>query len=256
MLIAFDVGNTNITIGAYNKETKQWKRWRAQTDIDKTYDEIGVFLLSLFKNNEIDISKIEGIAVAPVVSDMMFNLETSIRKYLRLEPMIISADLDLGINLVYDNPKTIGIDRICNAVAAYDMYGGPVMVVDVGTAATISIVNQNGDFLGGVIIPGLKSMSIALNLKAPKLPRISIDKPTNVIGRSTVECINSGIVYGYASMIDGLINKIKKELKNENVTIVGTGGLIQFITEEVDNINEIYDDLTLEGIRMIYERNK
>lgn len=256
MIIAFDVGNTNVTLGAYDNQTKKWTKWRIQTDVNKTYDEIGVLLLSLFRSSNIDINNIDGVIVSSVASDGMFNLEKSIRKYLKLEPIIVSSDLDLGISIRYDNPKQLGTDRICNAVGAYHLYGGPVIVVDMGSATTVCAINEDGEFLGGVILPGLKSMIDALVLKAPKLPRISLEKPSGIIATNTVDGINAGVVYGYAAMIDGIINEIQKEMNVDSVTVVGTGGLIQIIEDEFDSVNEIYEELTLEGLRIIYERNK
>lgn len=256
MIVAFEVGNTNISVGVYNKESKAWKQWRIKTDVDKTFDEYGILFMQLFEHHRISLKEVEGIILSSVVPEIMFNLETGIRKYLKLEPIIVTSDLDLGINIKYDNPRQLGVDRICNAVAAYSMYGGPVIIVDMGTATTICAVNKDGDFLGGSILPGIRSMIDALTIKAPKLPKILIDKPLKAIGTNTADGINGGIVYGYASMIDGLIRRFKKEMKEDNITVIGTGGLIQTISDEVGSINEIYDNLSLEGLRILFERNK
>lgn len=256
MLVAFDVGNTNINIGVFDETGKPAKQWRIKTDINKTYDEFGVLVLQLFEYNNISIKDIEGIIVSSVVPDLMFNLEAGIRKYLGLEPIIVTSDLDLGITINYDKPAALGSDRICNAVAAYTIYGGPVIIVDIGTAGTICGVSSKGEFLGGAILPGPRSLIDAMYLKTSRLPKINLEKPSKVIGTNTIDGMQAGIIFGYAGAINEIVKRVKREMGEDNITVIGTGGLVQLIMDEVECINEIYDYLTLEGLRIIFERNR
>lgn len=256
MIVTFDVGNTNINIGVFGFDAKIVKQWRIKTDNNKTFDDYGVLLYHLFEYNNVSLKSIEGIIVSSVVPEVMFNLEAGIRKYLGLEPIIVSNDLILGIKINYDNPETLGSDRICNAVGAYNIYGGPVIIVDVGTAVTVCAVNSQAEFLGGAILPGPKSIIEAMHMKTASLPKISLRKPSKAIATNTVDGMLAGLVYGNAGAIDGVVKRVKREMNEENITVIGTGGLMSFIIDEVECINEIYDNLTLEGLRIIFEMNK
>lgn len=256
MIVAFDVGNTNINIGVFGTDKKILKQWRIKTDHKKTYDEYGILLHQLFDYHNVSLKAIEGIIVSSVVPDIMFDLDTGIRKYLGLEPVVISTELDLGIKINYDNPALLGSDRICNIVGAYNLYGGPIIIVDMGTATTICAVNSQGEFLGGAILPGPRSLAEAMYVKSARLPKIGLSKPTKVIGTNTVDGMRAGLMYGYVGAIDGVVQRVKREMKEDNVTVIGTGGLMSLFIDEVECINEIYDYLTLEGLRIIFERNR
>lgn len=256
MIVVFDVGNTNINIGVFGVDNKIVKQWRIKTDYNKTYDEYGVLLHQLFDYNKVSLKSIEGIIVSSVVSEVMFNLEAGIRKYLGLEPTIVSSKLELGIKIAYDNPAALGSDRICNAVGAYSIYGGPVIIVDIGTAATVCAVNSKGEFLGGAILPGPKSLVEAMYLNTSRLPKICLSKPTKAIGTNTIDGMISGLIFGYAGAIDEVVRRVKLEVNEDNVTVIGTGGLMALIIDEVECVNEIHDNLTLEGLKIIFEKNR
>jgi type III pantothenate kinase len=250
-----DVGNTNITLGMYNGK-KLLNHWRMGTDREKTSDEFGMFMMSLFSNDKLSIDNIDAVIMASVVPPIMYSLEHAIRKYLKKEPILVGPGIKTGINIKYENPREVGADRIVNAVAAIDIYGGPVIVVDFGTATTFCAISSKGDYLGGVICPGIKVSLEALFQKAAKLPRIDLVKPDNVIGRTTIGNMQSGIIYGYIGQVDYIVKRMKKEMKEDNIKVVATGGLARLISSESETIDEINGLLTLEGLRIIYERNK
>jgi type III pantothenate kinase len=250
-----DVGNTNITLGMYDGK-KLLNHWRMGTDREKTSDEFGMFMMSLFSNDKLSIDNIDAVIMASVVPPIMYSLEHAIRKYLKKEPILVGPGIKTGINIKYENPREVGADRIVNAVAAIDIYGGPVIVVDFGTATTFCAISSKGDYLGGVICPGIKVSLEALFQKAAKLPRIDLVKPDNVIGRTTIGNMQSGIIYGYIGQVDYIVKRMKKEMKEDNIKVVATGGLARLIASESETIDEINGLLTLEGLRIIYERNK
>ncbi|HEY9061967.1 MAG TPA: type III pantothenate kinase [Pseudobacteroides sp.] len=255
MILVMDVGNTNITIGMYDGK-KLLNHWRMGTDREKTSDEFGMFMMSLFSNDKLDINNIDAVIMASVVPPIMYSLEHAIRKYLKKEPILVGPGIKTGINIKYENPREVGADRIVNAVAAIEIYGGPIIVVDFGTATTFCAISSKGDYLGGVICPGIKVSLEALFQKAAKLPRIELVKPENVIGRTTIGNMQSGIIYGYIGQVDYIVKRMKKEMKEENVKVVATGGLARLIASESETIDEINGLLTLEGLRIIHERNK
>lgn len=255
MILVMDVGNTNITIGMYDGK-KLLNHWRMGTDREKTSDEFGMFMMSLFSNDKLDISNIDAVIMASVVPPIMYSLDHAIRKYLKKEPILVGPGIKTGINIKYENPREVGADRIVNAVAAIEIYGGPIIVVDFGTATTFCAISSKGDYLGGVICPGIKVSLEALFQKAAKLPRIELVKPENVIGRTTIGNMQSGIIYGYIGQVDYIVKRMKKEMKEDNVKVVATGGLARLIASESETIDEINGLLTLEGLRIIYERNK
>jgi type III pantothenate kinase len=254
LIFVVDVGNTNIVLGIY-REKKLIVNWRMRTDKNKTADEIGMFFLSLFNNKNIKVSDIRGVIISSVVPPIMYSLDHAIRKYLFKEPKIVGPGIKTGLNIKYDNPKEIGADRIVNAVAAYDIYKKALIVVDFGTATTFCSISKKGEYMGGVICPGIKISSEALFKNTAKLPRIEIVKPTNVIGKNTVASMQSGLVYGYVGQVDYIVKKMKKEMKDVDIKVVATGGLARVIFEESKMIEEVNGLLTLEGLRLIYERN-
>lgn len=254
MIFVIDVGNTNIVLGIY-KDKKLIVNWRIGTDKNKSSDELGMLFLSLFNNQSIRIKDIDGVIVSSVVPPIMYSLEHAVRKYLFKEPMIVGPGIKTGLNIKCDNPKEIGADRIVNAVAAFDIYKSALIIVDFGTATTFCAVSSKGEYLGGVICPGIKISLEALFLQTAKLPRIEIAKPENVIGRNTINSMQSGIVYGYIGQVDYLVKRMKKEMKDNEIKVIATGGLAKVISEESVMIDEVNGFLTLEGLKLIYNRN-
>ncbi|MCX7695756.1 MAG: type III pantothenate kinase [Caloramator sp.] len=258
MLLVFDVGNTNIVLGVY-QDKKLVIDWRIATTTQRTADEYGIVVINLFEKAGLDYKDIDAVVVSSVVPNIMYSLEHMIRKYFKVEPLIVGPGIKTGINIKYDNPKEVGADRIVNAVAAHDIYKKPLIIVDFGTATTFCAVGKNGDYYGGAITPGIKIASDALFERAAKLPRIELIKPPTVICKNTVQSMQSGIIYGYAGLVDNIVIKMKeemKELKEETPYVVATGGLAKLIATESKTIDEINPYLTLEGLRIIYEKNR
>lgn len=254
MIFVMDVGNTNIVMGVYEGR-KLLYHWRMGTDRDKTSDEYGMFLLNLFNSENLDIRKIEAVVLASVVPPIIYTIEHAIKKYLKIDPVSIGPGIKTGVNIKYENPKEVGADRIVNAVAAVELYGGPVIVVDFGTATTFCAISSKAEYIGGVICPGIKISAEALFQKAAKLPRIELVKPEYVIGRNTIVSMQSGIVYGYVGQVDYIVKRIKKEMKEDGIKVIATGGLARLIAEESETIDFVDGNLTLEGLRLIYEKN-
>jgi len=255
MILVIDVGNTHIVLGVYEKK-ELLASWRLNTDRERTADELGMFLINLFSHAGLKVDEVEAVIIASVVPPIMYTLEHSIRKYLKLEPMIVGPGTKTGINIRYQNPKEVGTDRIVNAVAGYELYGGPLIIVDMGTATTFCAISSKGEYLGGVICPGIKISLEALFQKAAKLPRIDLVKPEGVIGKNTVSSMQSGIFYGYVGQVDYIVKRIKQEMQEDNIKVIATGGLSRFIAEESKTIDYLNPTLSLEGLRIVYERNK
>ncbi len=254
MLLAIDIGNTNIVLGAF-KGDNLLQHWRLGTSPYKTADEYGTVIKGLFNSSKIKVEEMEGVAISCVVPSLLAVFEEMSQKYFNSDPLIVSADLDTGLKIRYDNPKEIGADRIVNAVAAFYLYGGPIIIVDFGTATTFCAVTANGEYLGGVIAPGVGISAEALFERAAKLPKVELLKPKSVMGRDTISAMQSGIIFGYASMADGLIERMKEELGLEPY-VIATGGLAGLIAPETKNIKEIKPSLTLEGLKILYKRNR
>lgn len=255
MILVCDVGNTNIVLGVYEGE-KILRAWRISTDRNKTSDEYGVSIKQLFEYENLDIDDIDSILISSVVPTIMHALENMSRRYFKKEPVIIGPGIKTGINIKYDNPKEVGADRIVNAVAAYEKFGGPIIIVDFGTATTFCAISENGDYLGGVISPGIIISSEALFQKASKLPRVELIKPEKVLNKNTINSMQAGIIYGYVGMVDYLIDKMEDELGVKSKEVIATGGLSSVIASESKKITKIEKMLTLEGLRLIYEKNK
>ena len=255
MLLVFDVGNTNMVLGLY-KGKELIKYWRITTDKYKTSDEYGILISNLFQYENIDMNCVEDVIISSVVPDVMHSLENFCIKYCGVEPLIVGPGIKTGLNIKYDNPKQVGADRIVNAVAAIEKYGYPLIIVDFGTATTFCAISDKGEYLGGSICPGIKISSEALFHEASKLPRVELAKPGMTICKNTVSAMQAGIIYGYAGMVERLINMIKKELGSDDVKVIATGGLSTLIDSETDSIDYIDKDLTLEGLKLIYEKNK
>jgi type III pantothenate kinase len=253
LILVMDVGNTNIVLGVY-KADELAAYWRISTDRDKSADELGMLVLQLFNYEGIKSDRIKGIIISSVVPNLMYTLEHMTRKYFNIRAMVVGPGIKTGMHIKYDNPKEVGADRIVNAVAAYELYGGPVIIIDFGTATTFCVVSQNGEYLGGAIAPGIKISSEALFQRAAKLPRVELVKPETVIGKNTINSMQAGIIFGYVGQVDYIVNRMKQEL-NTDVTVVATGGLAKLIASESQTINRVNGLLTLEGLRIIYKRN-
>lgn len=255
MLLTFDIGNTNIVFGVYNNK-KLVNSWRISTDKSKTSDEFGILIKELFHDRGLSFDVVEDVIVSSVVPPIMHTFEATIIKYIHKKPMIVGPGIKTGLNIKYYNTKEVGADRIVNAVAAYEKYGGPVIIVDFGTATTFCAVTSNLEYLGGAIAPGMMISAEALYQRAAKLTWVEIAKPDSVIGKSTVEAMQAGIIYGYAGLVDNLVSKIKEELNWPNAYVVATGGVARMIAPETKTINKVDGFLTLDGLRIIYEKNK
>ena len=241
-----------MTIGICDGE-KITASWRMTTNRDLTSDEIGVILRNYFMLGAIDISDIKGTIISSVVPPIMYSLTHAVRKYIGTEPLIVNSKSKMGLSIKYDNPKEVGADRLVNAVGAIKKYTAPLIIIDFGTATTFCAVSKEHEYLGGVILPGIKISLNALVEKTSKLPKIEIAKPEKVIGTTTVESMQSGMYYGYAGSVDSIVNKMKESFNGEKVTVIATGGLARMIANEAKTIDVIDSSLTLEGLKIIYD---
>lgn len=258
MIFVLDVGNTNIVLGIY-KDKELMVEWRLSTDYKKTSDEYMIEVSQLFNYSKIDVNEVSGVIISSVVPNIMYSLEHMVRKFFNKKPLVVGPGVKTGINIKYDNPKEVGADRIVNAVAAHEMYKTSLIIIDFGTATTFCAVGKNGDYIGGTICPGIKISSDALFQRAAKLPKVELVKPETVICKNTVSSMQAGIIYGYIGQVDYIVNKIKQEMEamgEMNPTVVATGGLSTLIAEGSTVIDKVVPYLTLEGLRIIYEKNK
>lgn len=255
MILVIDVGNTNMTIGVYDGE-ELMATFRMMTKTPRTSDEYGVMITTLLNTKGISVDQIEGTSVASVVPDVMHSLTGGIMRYIGTNPLIAGPGVKSGIKVVTENPRAIGADRIVDAVAAYEKYGGPVLVLDFGTATTYDFVTADGNFAAGITAPGIRISSEALWKQTAKLPNIEIKKPRSILAQETISSMQAGLVYGQIGQTEYIINKVKEETGLKDLTVVATGGLGRLISDETDTIN-IYDSaLTLDGLRIIYEKNR
>ena len=254
MILTLDIGNTNIKTALFEgMEMRQY--WRISTDRQRSSDELGLLLMNLLQYNRIDHSQIDGIMMSSVVPQINFTVEHMCRNYFGIEPMKIEPGVRTGINIKYENPRELGSDRIANAVAAYELYGGPCITIDFGTATSFGVISEKGEFLGGAICPGLKLAADALTERTSKLPRFELAKPESVIGRSTVTNMQAGIVYGYIGQVNYLIERMKKELNAPHAKVIATGGLAVLVAEESNVIDVMDGLLTLKGLCLIHAKN-
>lgn len=259
MILLVDAGNTNIVLGVHDGN-EYIASWRISTDAKKTSDEYSIQVMELFHFSGIDHKKIDGVIVSSVVPNIMHSLENMLRKCFCHEPIIVGPGIKTGINIKYDNPKEVGADRIVNAVAAHEIYKKPVIIIDFGTATTFCAVKANGDYLGGCICPGIRISSDALFERAAKLPRVELEVPKNIICKNTISSMQSGILFGYIGQVEYIVKKMKQEMKKSNLTeepfVIATGGLANLIAKETDSIDKVDSELTLEGLKILYEKNK
>jgi type III pantothenate kinase len=254
MLMVMDVGNTNIVAGLYQgKELVH--HWRIHTNRNSTEDEYGMLLKNLFEHAGLRFEQVDGAIISSVVPPITHVLRNLVKKYLGLSPLVVGPGVKTGLNILYENPREVGADRIANAVAAIERYGAPVIIVDFGTATTFCFVNEQGHYVGGAITPGVMVSSEALYQRTAKLTRVEIVKPESVVGRNTVQAIQSGIFYGYVGVVDGIVTRMK-QLLHKRPTVVATGGLAELICGDAETIDVVDPFLTLEGLRLIYERNR
>ena len=255
MLLAIDCGNTNIVFAVFDGE-KVLGEWRASTSVDRTSDELGVWIGQLLSIQGLSRADITDAIIASVVPAMVFTLKSLCRRYFDCNPLVVGDEgVDLGISILLDRPEEVGADRLVNAVAAHGSYKGPLIIIDFGTATTFDVVDRKGNYCGGAIAPGINLSLEALHMAAAKLPRVAIGRPREVIGRATVPAMRSGIYWGYVGLIEGLVKRISEEL-GETVTVVATGGLAPIFMDATPVIQHLDPDLTLRGLLEIHRRNK
>lgn len=256
MILAIDVGNTNLKIGVFNGK-KLIASWRLSTKSSRTSDEYGMVLYDLLSQENLSFKDIDFCVVASVAPTLNYTIEHMCKYYMEKKPMMVSSSINLGIQIEYKSASTLGADRIICALAAFKEYGGPTIVIDFGSATTFDLINSDGVFIGGAIAPGVKTSAESLVNTAAKLPRVELTKPKNIVGKSTVSCMQSGIVYGYAGMVKYMIEKYKETEGMQNAKVVATGGLSELINNVEPHLIDITDRaLSLKGLRYIYEINK
>ncbi len=255
MLFCMDIGNTNIVLGVAEKD-KVLQHWRIRTEKEITADELAILVNNLFQASQVDFHDVTDMIISCVVPPLLSTIEEFAEKYFHIKPLIVGPGIKTGMPIRYDNPKEVGADRIVNAVAAYEKYKSALVIVDFGTATTFDYVSADGAYMGGAIAPGVLISCEALFQKASKLPRVEIfARPKSVIAKDTISSMNVGIIYGYAGLVDGIVNRMKKE-SGEELTVVATGGLAPIICEVSETIDHVEEFLTLEGLMIVFKRNK
>ena len=253
MVFVLDVGNSNIKCGLFEGE-RLMSSWRMTTDMERTADEYGISILSFFRHIGCAADEVEGIIISSVIPSINYTLQHMCAIYFAKKAMIVGPGMKTGLNILYDNPRELGADRIVSAIAAHALYGGPCIVVDFGTATTFGAVSGNGDFMGGAICPGLKISAEALTVSAARLPRVELLRPDAVIAKNTIAGMQAGIIYGYVGQVDYIIRRMKKEMDGDP-RVIATGGMAKLIAQESDEVGVVNSLLTLTGLNILYRRN-
>jgi len=254
MLLAVDIGNTETTLGVFEGD-KLRATWHISTVISRTADEIAPLLVNLLGNKGLQSSDIKAVSFCSVVPPLTATFEEVFRRYFDISPMVVAAGIKTGVRICMDNPIEVGADRIVNAAAVHHLYGGPVIIVDLGTATTFDTVSEKGDYMGGAIAPGMVAATEAMFQKAAMLPRVELMHPSRTIGTNTIDAMKSGIVFGYVGLVEGMVARIQREL-GVRTKVIATGGYAHLIAGETSVIDEVNPDLTLIGLRLIYQMNE
>ena len=254
MLLTIDVGNTNLTLGLYDGD-RLGRHWRLATDHARMPDEYGLQFLGLLENAGCTKESINGVSLASVVPALTMRVVQASNEYLGQEPLIVDTGVKTGIKIRYEDPKAVGADRVCDAVAVKHLYGGPACVIDFGTATTFNALTRDAEYLGGAITAGINLAAEALSTHAAKLPNIDLQRPPSVIGRNTVHAMQSGLLFGYVSMVEGMVARFRNEL-GQDMKVIATGGLVEIVAKETNVIQHIAPWLTLDGLRLIWELNQ
>ncbi len=254
MLLVIDVGNTNIKYGVYDGD-KLVASFRVTSRLTRTADEYGSVLVNLLATSGIDKKEIKGIIISSVIPALNYTVCHMCEYFFSISPLMVGPGVKTGLNIKADNPREVGADIIVNSVSAFRKYGGPIVVIDFGTATTFDVISEKGELLGVVIAPGIKTSLEGLSTKTAQLPMVELESPKSVIGKNTVHCMQAGIIFGFAGLVDNIINKIKKELGLSEIRVVATGGLGEIIAKEVKSISVVDRTLTLDGLKIIYKLN-
>jgi type III pantothenate kinase len=254
MLLTIDIGNTNITLGLYQGE-EMAAAWRLGTAHERMPDEYGLQLLGLLSHVDVDPQKIDGIAMASVVPPLTGTFMQMCVKYIGRSPLVVDAGVKTGVRIRYEDPKAVGADRVVDAAAVQHLYGGPACIVDFGTGTTFDAISAEGEYLGGAIAPGLRIAAEALFQQTAKLPRVELSRPPAAIGRNTVHAMQSGLVFGYVGLVEGMVARFRDEL-GPTMKVIGTGGLVEVIAPETKTIEIVAPWLTLDGLRIVWELNQ
>ncbi|MFQ9695446.1 MAG: type III pantothenate kinase [Zhenhengia sp.] len=256
MLLTIDIGNTNVVMGVM-KDMELVVSFRMTTQIPRTSDEYGITMVEMLRNKGIDVKDIKDVIISSVVPNIMHSITNSIKKYLNKKPFIVGPGIKTGLAVRTDNPKLVGADRIVNCVAAYELHGGPCMTIDFGTSTTYDIVNEKGEFIGGLITPGIRISADAMWQRAAQLTHMEIKRPKSILDcKNTISSMQAGLVYGYIGQVEYIVNKVKEEMNAPHMKIIATGGLARIIQDGTQVIDEYDGLLTLKGLVLIYEKNK
>jgi len=254
MLLALDVGNTNTVVGVFEGQTLL-RHWRLSTRREGTRDEYAMLIKGLFDFAGLDFQRVSAVIISSVVPPLQGPLEEMVRQYFGVEPMVVGPGIKTGMPILYESPRDVGADRIVNAVAAFEAYGGPCIVVDFGTATTFDAISARGEYIGGAICPGIGISAEALFQHAAKLPRVDVTQPKAIIGKNTVGSMQAGLFYGYLSLVEGVVARMRAELGGR-ATVIATGGLAQLLLAESAAVDHVDPLLTLAGLRILFERNQ
>ena len=254
MLLAIDIGNTEITLGVLEGEELR-ATWHLATRIHRVADEYAALMINLLQHQSMKLEDVKEIAICCVVPPLLSTIADMCQRYFNIKPFVVGAGVKTGVRIRKDNPREVGADRIVNAAAAHRLYGGPVIITDFGTATTFDTVSKEGDYLGGVIAPGIGIAAESLFMRAAMLPRVELTRPARVIGTSTTAAMQSGIIYGYIGLVEGIVSRIQMEL-DEKTTVIATGGYADLIADETSTINAVNHDITLIGLKLIYSMNQ